>query len=70
MNETRTVELALLTRCLIVITFAVYEFGGGYTDNGKPKGEPGPWQGITQLMEDLEEAVKQPATSAKPGAGG
>lgn len=49
--------LSLLDRALTVITFAVHEFGGGYNNDGTPKGEAGSWDGITQLMEDLEVAL-------------
>lgn len=48
----------LLRRCLDVVAFAVYEHGGGYTSDGQPKGDPGGWDGITVLMDDLEAFLK------------
>lgn len=58
-NETL---LALLTRCLDVVTYAVHEHGGGYDADGTPKGDegaPGGWNGITKLMEDLEDVIRR-----------
>ena len=44
----------LLDRCHTFVLLAVYEYGGGYNTDGTPTGEPGAWDGITHLLDDLE----------------
>ena len=57
---------ALLDRCHDIVLFAVHEFGGGYNTDGTPKGEPGSWDGITQLLDDLEDARERQGLTRTP----
>jgi hypothetical protein len=47
----------LLARALVQATYIVYLHGKGFTDDGKPVRHTGEWQGCTQLMIDLEQAL-------------
>ena len=57
---------ALLDRCQVFVLYAVYEHGGGYNTDGTPKGEPGAWDGITQLLDNLEDARERQGLTRTP----